>query len=138
MKNFDDLFNEFFNRKKTNINPNVGLGIKKIIEALTNFKTLNQEEELEKLMNNQLGEPDEIIDHIEEGFLFKKLVWHTAHGDFIKVIISEVLPEQSETKKPNKSLEEQLKDALEVEDYELAIKLRDQINGTKKTKKTKK
>jgi hypothetical protein len=38
------------------------------------------------------------------------------------------------SKKKDKTLEDQLKDALAVEDYMLAAKLRDKINKTKKSK----
>ena len=44
----------------------------------------------------------------------------------------------SEPKPKEKSLEEQLIEAVESENYELAIKLRDEIKANKKTKRTKK
>lgn len=142
MASFDDLFNDFFNRKKINFgdeNNNNNNDLNKIVDALLNFKMKTIQDNfggLEDSIEKELGEPTEIIEHVEDGFLVKKLIWKTQFGQFVKVLISEI-GEEPKVKKVSKSLEEQLKEAVENEDYELAIKLRDEIkkNTKKKTRK---
>jgi hypothetical protein len=109
----------------------------------TNVKTHDESVEAE------LGEPDEIIEHTEMGMNFKKLIWNTPKGRFVKILVTDVEPiptppppgEDPLTvvrKKHSKSLEQRLKEAVEVEDYELAIQLRDEIkkNRRKRNKKS--
>ena len=124
MKSFDDLFNEFFKRK--NANP-IHDELKRIIEAMTNFKKIDN---IEDNLGDELGEPSEVEELIEDGLLFKKLTWNTSHGKFVKIVVSDVQPSDEPAKELN--LEEQLQMAVDSEDYDLAIKLRDQIKAKKK------
>jgi len=145
-KTFDDLFNEFFNRRRSNTT-SINDEIQKIIESLMSFqptKVRTHDESVEA----ELGEPDEIIEHNEMGMNFKKLIWNTPNGRFVKILVTDIEPVQTPTpsedpltvvrKKHSKSLEQRLKEAVEVEDYELAIELRDEIkkNRRKRKKKT--
>jgi hypothetical protein len=145
-KTFDDLFNEFFNRRRSNTT-SINDEIKKIIEALTTFqpaKVKTHDESVEA----ELGEPDEIVEHNEMGMNFKKLIWNTPKGRFVKILVTDVEPiptppppgEDPLTvfrKKHSKSLEQRLKEAVEVEDYELAVKLRDEIKKNRRKRKNK-
>ena len=140
MKDFDELYNEFFNWKKNNSKedntPNsMEEELKKIIESLTNFSKVSPEELNDGVY--ELGEPSEIEEIVKDGLQFKKITWDTPKGKYIKIVVSDVDPEEIEEEK---SLQEQLNDAVESEDFELAIKLRDQINHVpaKKTRKNKK
>jgi excinuclease UvrABC helicase subunit UvrB len=146
-KTFDDLFNEFFNRRRSNPT-SINDEIQKIIESLMSFqptKVKTHDESVEA----ELGEPDEIIEHTEMGMNFKKLIWNTPEGRFVKIVVTDVEPfpptppppdEDPLTvkrKKHSKSLEQRLKEAVEVEDYELAIELRDEIKKSRRKRKKK-
>jgi excinuclease UvrABC helicase subunit UvrB len=143
-QNFDDLFNEFFKNRKSSLS-SINNEIGKIINTLINFK---KQQFSEDLITDELGEPTEIIDYTEDGMNFKKLIWRTPIGQFIKIIVTDANSNEepkdeddfSKRKKHSKSLEQRLKEAVEVEDYELAIKLRDEIKKNKKSraKRTKK
>lgn len=136
MRDLDDLFNEFFNFGKKNGFNSINDELMKLIENIINSKNKKSpfsEEEIE----NSLGEPNLVETRVEDGLEYKKLTWYTKYGNFVKVIVSDVRSNKEEEVK-EKSLEEQLKEAVNSENYELAIKLRDQINANKKTKRTRK
>jgi excinuclease UvrABC helicase subunit UvrB len=135
---FDDLFNEFFRRKKTDRNEKISTiqdEIKKIIDTLMGVKIVQNDEMLMNMIQNNLGEPTRIEEFNNGKTHVKKLIWETPFGQFVKIIMDE---NDSEPKPKEKSLEEQLIEAVESENYELAIKLRDEIKANKKTKRTKK
>lgn len=119
---FDNLFNDFFNnRKRSN-----GLGdeIGKIIRAIQNFKRNHLiDENLGDAMEAELGPPTLSEEFIEDGLLYNKLVWDTPHGQFVKIVVNNI------------SLEEQLQEALETEDFEKAIVLRDKIKANENNPK---
>jgi excinuclease UvrABC helicase subunit UvrB len=131
MKSFDDLFNEFFNRKRL-LNPMDE--VKKLIESLTNNKMVDMD--IEGALSQQLGlnpdEPSSKEEYIEDGIKYTKLVWDTPNGKFVKIFITDVVENLPSKMVTNKSLEEQLQEAVDNEDYELAIKLRDQIKKKRK------
>lgn len=139
---FDDLFNDFMNPKdkkgkKGKDVPFIS-DLKRLMDALSTFKTFDPEEGEE--IQSQLGKPDEVQKFVENDMHFTRLIWNTPHGKFIKVVVTNdpdsfELPTYDEEPK---SLEEQLEEAVEAEDFELAIKLRDQINGSKKVRKGRK
>jgi hypothetical protein len=126
---FDDLFEDFFNKKKQTT-PNLNEELKKIMESIKKFKNVDNEEDFDKVLDTELGEPTIIEEYIEDGFLFRKHIWQTPHGQFVKLVISEAPDSNVETNKTgNKTLQQQLEDAVAVEDYALAIKLRDKIKA---------
>ena len=129
MKSFDELFNEFFANRKQTSSP-FHDELKKIIDMFSNPKTI---ENLGTSIDDELGEPTSVEEFTKDGLLFKRLIWETPHGKFMKVVVSDVLPEEPEKPVRQKSLQEQLDDALEIEDYELAIHLRDEIKKNKKS-----
>ena len=136
MNEFDNLFNDFFSGR-----PKIGPmneELKKLMETLQSFKDVSSEEELEGKIESELGEPDEIQEYDQDGLHYKKLIWNTPHGQFFEVFISRVTddfePVAREKVKP-KSLQEQLEEAVEAEDYDKAIILRDQINAGKPKKR---
>lgn len=143
MKTFDDLFNEFF--KRNNIKPEDNLGdairdeAKKMIDMLSNFSQFQNiddlEDEIEKTIDS-LGKPDKIEFFNEGEMFFERRTWHTPKGDLVKLIVSDD-PSLINTPKFEKPLEEQLKEAVENEEYEKAAAIRDKMNG-KKTRKSKK
>lgn len=137
MLNFNDLYNEFFNNGRKKNNNLLHDEIKKLIESVANFKNIENEAMLEKEIDKELGKPSVIETRIEDGLEYKKLTWHTPYGSFVKIIVSDVNTDITEKPK-EKTLDEQLKEAVEFENYELAIQLRDQIKSSKKTKRTKK
>ena len=131
MRNFDDLFNEFFNFKRRNGITPIQEEIKRIIDSLSSFNQIDQNR-MEQY-SEELGEPDEIHKHEKNGVIIEKSIWNTPHGQIVKVIVTD-----KSDKPKEKSLEEQLKEAVEAENYELAIKLRDQIKAASKPKRTRK
>lgn len=139
MKNFDDLFNEFFNERAP-INP-IHNEIKKIIDTLTNYKKteldvneFGSEEEIANHLGLNLSNPTSTEEHIQDGMKFTKLTWDTPKGKFVKIVVTDVIDENDSIISTEKSLEEQLQDAVDNEDFELAIKLRDSINLQKEKK----
>lgn len=142
MKSFNKLFNEFFSifnkapqKKEVKININnpsklIDEDLKRIIDMISNFK--GSEAEMEGKLDQELGEPDEITNHIEDGMNFKKMVWNTPQGQFVKLEVTDLA--SGEVQK-EESLEDRLLKAVEAEDYPLAIILRDQINAEKKNLK---
>jgi uncharacterized protein (DUF1697 family) len=120
-KSFDDLFNEFF--KNDNLNE-TNKKMEKLIKALTTPFDIESRKNIEET----LGVPDEIESFEDNGLFIRKQIWHTEKGDVIKMVVSDI-PFESEPKKL--SLEEQLEEALEKEDYETAAKLRDEIKNKK-------
>lgn len=137
-KTFDDLFNDFFGRRRNDYS-SINEELKKIMESLMTYKKV-QNEMLGEAIQSELGEPDQIIDHVEEGMNFRKMIWNTPHGQFVKIIVTDVDETEKPTqrKKHSKSLEQRLKEAVDAEDYELAIQLRDEIKSSRKKYKKKK
>jgi hypothetical protein len=155
-KSFDDLFNEFFkNNSMEDRFARMREEAKRMIDLLTNFKDLgdiNVNEDVEKVMDGELGEPDE-IEYFQDGDMyFERRVWHMPHGDLVKLIASDdpemekkVKENMNQTKakrptkvKPEKPLDVQLEEALAKEDYEKAAQIRDLMNPPKKRGRPKK
>ena len=150
-KTFDELFNDFF--KKDDEKPKEkpfdkleeflnNLGFSKrdevtnkdeINNILSKFTDLTHiPDDVEKMLDGSLGEPDS-VEFFNDGHLsFEKKIWHTEKGDLIKVNVVEI-----EDIEPvnEKSLDEQLEEAIEKEDYEKAAAIRDSIKKNKKKKK---
>ena len=133
MENFDDLFNEFLGKNDENDKDDDFLinETKKIIDMIESFKNINPDgtytgAELDKLddeLDDKLGEPDNIEYSTDGEMYIEKRMWFKPSGVIIKTLISDEPLE----KKPELPLEQQLQNALELEDYELAADLRDKI-----------
>ena len=129
MENFDDLFNKFFGKKKKEEEEFMDKEAKKIIDMINSFKNINGDgnytgEELEKLddeLEIKLGEPDEIEYSTDGEMYFEKRMWYNPLGVIIKTLVSD------EPLEPELPLEQQLENAVNVENYELAAILRDKI-----------
>lgn len=123
-KTFDELYNEFLNNKNKLVK--VKKPKNKQQDVVSNM--LTDAENLEKYIKN-LGKPDKIEFYHEDGVFFEKRIWHTEHGDIVKIIFSDEPPFNMF---PNsKSLEEKLSEAIADENYERAAALRDEINKKK-------
>lgn len=136
MQTFDELFNEFF--KRNNIKPEDKIDsslkdeAKKMIDLLTNFNvTDNIDEAIEKEIDASLGKPDEILFYNEGNMYFEKRIWHTATGDLVKLIVSDDPSILVAPAKP-KTLQEQLDEAVETENFEKAAAIRDAIKKSKR------
>lgn len=138
MSKFDDLFNDFFNDKSNNKKEDSGDMMANLFKKLSNLNNFDKEGMMQEL-NNSLGEPDTLENYEEDGMYFQKQIWNTKHGQVIKTIISEVPFENTkkQAKKTRVPLEIQLEEAVKVENYELAAKLRDRISK-REAKKSKK
>jgi excinuclease UvrABC helicase subunit UvrB len=148
MKTFDELFNEFF--KRNDIKPedkinNLKEEAKKMIDILTNMKNIeedikNIDEEIEKSIDEELGKPDKIEFFNEDNLFFERRTWHTENGDLIKLLVSDD-PTFGKQPKVEKSLQQQMEEAIQNEEYEKAAILRDKIHvkmGVKKVRKSRK
>lgn len=140
-KSFDDLFNEFFGKKNKGMDDQfskIREEARKIIEMLGNIHESNGsiDENIEHMMDQNLGNPDEIINFQDGDLFFEKRIWHTPTGDLVKVIVTDK-PFSNEKAKPTKKivekpLQQQLDEAIATEDYEKAAKIRDLMNPPKK------
>lgn len=133
MNLFDELFNDFITPKKSKLTPPFVSELKNLMDSLANIKPFNPEESEE--IENQLGDPDEIQQFVENDMYYVRYIWNTPHGKFVKIEVTDnpSIFETSKKEEP-KSLQELLDDAVKKEDYLLAAKLRDEINGKTKTK----
>lgn len=148
MLDFNDLFNDFFNKRNKNVNP-LHDELRKLMETIANFKAIENDKKLEQEIDKELGKPSLIEERIEDGVHYRKLTWFTPQGKFVRIIVSDVNADENAEpmmgekyaevrKKHSKSLEKRLEEAVQAEDYELAIKLRDEIKAAKKPKTTRK
>jgi|TARA_R110000782_G_scaffold15939_3_gene46105 excinuclease UvrABC helicase subunit UvrB len=117
MENFDELFNEFFNKKdkEKEFDPNDLNDLEALSDTLAN-----------ELIHELETVPDEISYFEEDGLYYERKIWFMEHGMIMKTISS---------KKPLESissLQERLEYVIKIEDYETASKLRDQIKKTKR------
>ena len=92
-KSFDDLFNEFFGKKNKGMDDQFSKmreEARKIIEMLGNIHESNGsiDENIEHMMDQNLGNPDEIINFQDGDLFFEKRIWHTPTGDLVKVIVT--------------------------------------------------
>lgn len=135
MSKFDDLFNDFFNDKSNNKKEDSSDIMANLFKKLSNINNFDKEGMMEEL-NSSLGEPDEFENYEQDGVYFQKQIWNTKHGQVIKTIISDVPFNDSkkQSKKTRVPLEIQLEEAVKLENYELAAKLRDRISKRKSKK----
>lgn len=128
MSKFDDLFDEFLNGKSNNKKDDSADMMANLFKKLSNLKNFDKEGMMKEL-DSSLGEPDEFKNYEENGVYFQKQIWNTKHGQVIKTVISDVpfKSPKTQTKKQRIALEVQLENAVKVENYELAAKLRDRI-----------
>ncbi len=128
MSKFDDLFDDFLNGKSNNKKDDSADMMANLFKKLSNLKNFDKEGMMKEL-DSSLGEPDEFKNYEENGVYFQKQIWNTKHGQVIKTVISDVpfKGSKTQTKKQRIPLEVQLEDAVKVENYELAAKLRDRI-----------
>jgi hypothetical protein len=131
-KSFNELFDDFFKRNK--IRPEDGMDdsikdeILKMIDMLSKFNDVEMNEDfedLEKEIDEEFGKPDKVEFYNENELFIEKRIWYTPDGELVKLIVSD---DPSLLSKPKKTLEQQLKEAVESEDYEKAALIRDQIN----------
>lgn len=133
-KTFNELFDDFF--KKNNINPEDKISVPKedaqrLIDILTNIKPSEAMDlEMEAEFDKTLGKPDKIEFYTENGFFFERRIWHTPQGDMFKLFVSDDPTLVMAPPEP-KSLESQLNEAVEDEDYEKAAIIRDRIQNKK-------
>lgn len=123
-KEFDKIYGEFFGSKKK---------IKEIIKNIINFRFMNVENYTSSDDYMFTTKPDHIERFNEGPFKFEKRIWIKENGD---KIIQVLMVDEYDTEVEEVDLEKQLTNALEIEDYDTAIKLRDMIN--KKNRKNEK
>jgi excinuclease UvrABC helicase subunit UvrB len=134
-KLFDDLFNDFFGRRKNikkedkekpepennSIYSSSSNDINRLIDMLSSNETIDE----------KLGEPTNVEYYEEDGMFFERKTWKNVYGgEIIKTAISDQ-PFNETSKIKTKSLQELLLDAVNNEDYEEAARLRDEINKEK-------
>ena len=138
MNTFDELFDDFFNKKNENNKDNkkrkpktkneeFGDELSSLMNTLSNFRQITDADEKHEI-ENDFGDPHKIEFFEEEGLFFKRSVWVVEDGEVVKLEVSDQ-PFQVEELK---TLEELLQDALDTENYELAAEIWDEMNKYKK------
>lgn len=133
--NFDDLFNEFFKNNESenkNFDEAKTDNIKKLMDMLNDFGHVSDYNSPTEL-DAKLGEPDKVESFEEDGFQFEKRIWYVPGGEIVCVAMLDIPLNEKPTKV--KTLDEQLEEAIENEDYEIAANIRDAIKKEKKIKK---
>lgn len=123
-KEFDKIYTEFFGSKKK---------IKEIVKNIINFRFMDVENYNTSDDYMFTTKPDHIEKFSDGPFNFEKRIWIKPNGD---KIIQVLMIDDEVLTNTKVDLEKELSDALEVEDYDKAIKIRDKIN--KKNKKDEK
>lgn len=113
-KTFDELFNEFFDENKKNNEKDQDENFKYFLKIIKKFSEMDPND----------------IDNIERMFNLENM------SVSIKVMSVDEFLESN--LKPSKTLEEQLEEAIQVEDYERAAEIRDMIKASKIEEKPKK
>jgi hypothetical protein len=121
-KEFDKIYTEFFGSKKK---------IKEIVKNIVNFRFMDIENYSSSDDYMFTTKPDHIERFNEGPFKFEKRIWVKENGD---KIIQVLMVDEYDTEVEEFDLEKQLTNALEVEDYDTAIKLRDMINKKNRKK----
>jgi hypothetical protein len=121
-KEFDKIYTEFFGSKKK---------IKEIVKNIINFRFMDVENYSSSDDYMFTTKPDHIERFNEGPFKFEKRIWIKENGD---KIIQVLMVDEYDTEVEEVDLEKQLTNALEVEDYDTAIKLRDIINKKNRKK----
>ena len=134
-ENFDDLFNDFMDGK--NEDPHLKR-MRDLQARLNDFD--DKEGDIVNPHEDELGEPDEVIEFSEGEYIFEKKIWNLEHGTMIKVdMISSPLDASIsgiKISKPEKrNLSQELELAVREERYEDAVAIRDKINKPKKETK---
>ncbi len=139
MKTFDELFEEFFNKKNSDESKkknkkeekpkNEGFSdeLSKLIKVLSNARQITDDDEKFKI-DTEYGEPTRVEYYHEDELYFKKSIWEVEDGEIVKLEVSDMPFELEDPK----SLEELLEEAIQAEEYEKAAELRDEINKNKK------
>jgi len=115
-KEFDKIYTEFFGNKKK---------IKEIVKNIVNFRFMDVENYSSSDDYMFTTKPDHIERFNEGPFKFEKRIWIKEDGD---KIIQVLMVDEYDSEVEEVDLEKQLTNALEVEDYDTAIKLRDMTN----------
>ena len=126
---FESLFEKYFGKsKRSEINSEELDSFAEMIEKLNDLTdSFNLTESGFEPDEDDLGDPDKVVFFDENGFSFRKTTWNVDGGKVVKVeMISSPIDEPKQI-----SHEEQLKLAVESEDYEKAAKLRDIIRDKK-------
>lgn len=127
---FDDLFDEFLEGPR-----DIEDEAKRLIEMLVNAEEIVRDidSDLEGEMDTKLGPPDSIEHYEDEGLFFEERVWNLSHGRLIKVMVVDDPSKLPNYVAPEKPLDEQLKEALEAENFEKAAEIRDKMETAKKS-----
>jgi excinuclease UvrABC helicase subunit UvrB len=139
MSDFDNLYNEFLDNSDDDKNDDlVNEEAKKILDMISNFKQPVNEmdaDKLDKELEANLGDPDVIEYYKEEDFYVERRIWYKNSGMIIKTLMNDVPFENANYFKEPIDLEKELDEALKLENYELAVTLRDQIKKLKAKQK---
>lgn len=124
-KFFDDFFNERFNKiSKMKMSEEERLNLMNI---LSSFKDItNIDENIEKNIDDSLGEPDKIERFKDGDLFFEKRIWKTSDGELVKLIVTDN-QENMKTVITDEDLKEQQAQAIAVEDYMKAAAIRDEL-----------
>lgn len=162
MKNVGDIIKDLFINKQESKN-NKEEDINNLINMLSEFTDLNEESSaISEQLDDKLGEPDEINRYTDGHLYYEEKIWENEEGRIIKTSVSdepfegqkyeyksheemdehftfdeytEIFDDSLAEIPVEKTLEEQLEEAIENEEYEEAARIRDLMNKNKKSRK---
>lgn len=134
-KTFNELFDDFFSRNNK-ADDQFKNELKKMLDKLAKSND-SIDENMEKKMDESLGTPD-VIEFYNEGPMFyERRIWETPNGKLVKLIVTDD-PSLVQAPIPEKSLEEQLEEAVANEEFEKAAAIRDKMLQLKKPRRCRK
>ncbi len=132
--NLKDFLKLFFDYKLAKHIEAKRIEVNKIIDMINRFPDDSSENintKIEAEITKTLGKPTRIEYYNDGDVFFEKRIWETISGDIIRLIVLDD-PSIRTSPPPPKSLQEQLNDAVLVEDYGKASVIRDLILNSKK------
>jgi hypothetical protein len=130
-EDFDSLFNKFFGKNKQFNQPNKEGDVEPMEGLINNLNSFHPVTPsiTENNYEKDLGEPNEVEEFEEDGYVFEKLVWYVNGGTVIKVnmITTPFDVENIYEVEDKLYLQQKLDMAVNEERYEDAVILRDKI-----------
>lgn len=125
--NWVEIFDLYFGKKSNQFNEdnNIPDDIKDVINKFNELlaNEMQSTENVDNILEEEFGQPNEIIEYTEGNIQYTKKIWNHEKGKIVKIMAKVA----NGINYDDLSLEEKLKIAIQNEDYEKAVLLRDEI-----------